>query len=757
MPSGNVRLMATSRLALMVASCGLSMSFAGVVQAQDAKPGASASETGLTEIVVTAQRREEPLQKTPIAITAFDEDALAKSNLFDAQALQQQAPGLEFGNQSFGAGPQVGIRGVSSVNVSVGGEQGVQFVKDGVVLGRPGNAAAQFYDLERVEVLRGPQGTLFGRNANAGVISIITARPENEFSASADGLYGNFNHVRLTGTLNLPLASNLAVRASGLYEDRDGYSTNLFNRKDAEDLTNWAGRISLKWDPTSDLEVLLIADTLSSKNHGGLFHHMSAILDAQGRPYVPAGGGSGIPVDYYVPTSTREVNFNVPELNRTKSTIYNATITWHGPIDVKSITGYGRNRFSALNDVDASNYDVAFINRVDRGKQFSQELQFLSNDSTSPLKWVAGLFYYQQDDTLNSPYQANPTVLLNVTGGVHQKSYAAYGQLSYNVTPELKLTAGLRYTEDHKHAFEYTTLQLLLPPEICGLVGIPGCVAPFADFKYKNKWHALTPRVAIDYQVTPDILVYASATRGYQAGGYNIGASQPAYDPEYIWAYEAGVKSRFFRDKLQVNLSAFHYDYKNLITSHFRFNGSAGFTVLDNAGAAKVDGAELEVTAIPVPRLRLSGSVAYLHARYTEYEAVNSQTCPVPDPSLPGCQPLDLSGNTLPRAPKWTLSGSASYDIPMGPGVLTLTVEDYWQASRAQFSYFNFPLTSQGPYHRTNVRARYAVGDWSIEAFGENLQNKRRLNNTYGDSSVETYGLYGAPRTYGVRAIVKFK
>ena len=746
-----------SRLASITLGAGIAAALPQTSVAQEVPSGQAAEPQGLREIVVTAQRREEALQSTPIAITAFDDDALAKSNLFDTQALQQQTPGLAFGNQSFGAGPQVGIRGVSSVNVSVGGEQGVQFVKDGVVLGRPGNAAAQFYDLERVEVLRGPQGTLFGRNANAGVISIITAKPTHELSGSIDLLYGNFDHVRATATVNLPLGETFAIRASGLYEDRDGFSTNLFNGKGAEDLTNKGGRISALWTPTSNLEIQFVADTLLSKNRGGLFHHLSGIFDAQGRPYVPAGGGSGIPVDYFVPTSTREVSYNVPELNRTKTTLYSATVTWHGPIDVKSITGYGRNRFSALNDVDASPYDVAFINRNDRGKQFSQELQFLSNDSGSPFKWVAGLFYYQQDDRLTSPYQANPTTVLDVTGAVHQKSYAAYGQVSYDVTDQLKLTAGLRYTEDHKRAFEFTTLKLLLPPDICSLVGIRGCVAPFADFKYRNKWHALTPRFAVDYQVAPDILLYASATRGYQAGGYNIGASQPAYDPEYVWSYEAGIKSRFFHDRLQLNLTAFHYDYKDLITSHFRFNGSAGFTVLDNAGAAKVDGVELEFAAIPVERLRISGSVAYLDARYTEYEAVNSQTCPVPDPSLPGCQPKDLSGNSLPRAPKWTASVMASYDIPIGPGMLTLAAEDYWQASRAQFSYFNFPLTSQGSYHRTNVRVRYSLDSWSIEAFGENLQNKRRLNNTYGDSSVETYGLYSAPRTYGVRAIVKFK
>lgn len=689
----------------------------GAAWAQDARPG---HEAQLEELVVTAQRSAESLQDVPLAVSAFGERELEEAHIYQAQDLQTRVPGLFYGK--FGStNAQIALRGVGNLNQSIGGEQGVAVIRDGVVLGRPGAAANQLFDVERIEVLRGPQGTLYGRNTTGGVINIITHAPElDDFSGAGDLLLASYRQVRVRGAVNLPVRDDLALRVSFLSDNRDGYGRNLFSGTDLNDEDFQAARVQLLYQPTERLEVRLIAEGFTQDTGGSRIGFG-----------IPQPGVTPTPAPF--PDDPRDNVRNHPEYSRNLGSSLVAVVRYDGgPVEITSTTAYVRTRFDALVDYDASEVPWSWIRRKDPGFQLSQELQFTSNDALDGrLRWVGGLFAFHEDVNTYATFQVNPSIFIEAHGRVKTDSIAAYGQGSFDISPALTATVGLRYTIDHKTGFEHN----LYTPT-------PG--APYAaEGHFKDTWRSFTPKFGLEYNVSDDVMLYASVTKGFQSGGYNISAIQGrGYDPESLWAYEAGAKGSFLERRLQINAAAFYYDYKDIISQN-RLPGYA-LTFIENAASATVKGLELEVAAAPTANVRLGVTAGYLDARYEKY---SSQ-----DPDR-GFTLFNLKGNRLPFAPKWNLAANAQWSVLVADGELTLRAEHRWQ-SRVYFSQFNVPIASQSPYGKTNLRATYAPmdGRWDVEVFVENLEDELTRSNILvqrGQAHATTW--YDAPRTIGVR------
>lgn len=713
--------MRTYRSLLLASSLLAAQAAATAALAQaPAAPAAGGAGNELGEIVVTAQRTAESLQNVPLAVSAFGEKDLEAAHIYQAQDLQAQVPGLFYGK--FGStNSQIALRGVGNLNQSIGGEQGVAVVRDGVVIGRPGAAANQIFDLERIEVLRGPQGTLYGRNTTGGVINMVTKAPSfSDVSAGGDLLFASYNQLRARATLNVPLSDTSAVRISALSDTRDGYGKNTLSGLDIGDEKYRAVRLQYATTLTDTLDLRIIADMFAQKTGGSRLGFG-----------IPQPGVTPVPQPF--PSNPRDNARDHPEYSDNEgngvAVILRNDFGW---ATLTSTTAFVRTRFDALVDYDASEVPWAWIRRKDMSDQVSQELQLTSDRSAdSRLKWVAGLFYFHEDVATYARFKVNPSIFIVGDGRVVTNSVAAYGQGSYDITPALTATVGLRYTIDHKTGFEHN---IITPTG-----GTP--TSPEAHFR--DRWPSFTPKFGLDYKLSDTVLLYGSVTKGFQSGGYNIGSLQGrGYDPESLWAYEAGVKSRFLENRLQLNLAGFYYDYKDIITQN-RQPGVA-LTFLENAAKARVQGIELEAIAAPTSRIRLTATLGYLDAKYSKYSTQD------PDRNF---TLFNLKGNRLPFSPEWSFNGTAQYTQPLSVGDLVFRAE-HRRLSRISFTSFNVPIASQEGYGKTNLRVSFKPTDgrWDAELFVENLEDKLTRSNVLvqrGQFHATTW--YDAPRTIGLR------
>ncbi|PZQ62234.1 MAG: hypothetical protein DI570_11715, partial [Phenylobacterium zucineum] len=664
--------------------------------AAQASTGRATDSTELDEIVVTAQRTAESLQNVPLAVSAFGQKELEAAHIYQAQDLQAQVPGLFYGK--FGStNSQIALRGVGNLNQSIGGEQGVAVVKDGVVIGRPGAAANQIFDLERIEVLRGPQGTLYGRNTTGGVINMVTQAPTyGEFGGSGDLLFASYNQLRLRAAVNVPLSERSGLRLSVLSDTRDGYGKNTFNGLDIGDEKYRALRLQYGAELTDTLDLRIIGEMFAQKTGGSRLGFG-----------IPQPGVTPVPQPF--PSNPRDNARDNPEYSDNEgnsvAVILRNDFGW---ATLTSTTAFVRTRFDALVDYDASEVPWAWIRRKDMSDQVSQELQLTSDRSSdSRVKWVAGLFYFHEDVATYARFKVNPSIFIVGDGRVVTNSIAAYGQGSYDITPKLTVTVGLRYTIDHKTGFEHNLIT-------------SGGVTTDPEAHFADRWPSFTPKFGVDYQLSDAVLLYGSVTKGFQSGGYNIGSLQGrGYDPESLWAYEGGVKSRFLENRLQVNVAAFYYDYKDIITQN-RQPGVA-LTFLENAAKARVQGIEFETVAAPTSRIRLSLNIGYLDAKYSKYSTQD------PDRNF---TLFNLKGNRLPFSPEWSFSGTAQYTVPLSVGDLVLRAE-HRRLSTIHFTSFNVPIASQTGYGKTNLRILFtpSEGRWDGELFVENLEDKLTRSN----------------------------
>lgn len=715
----------------------------------------AADEGSLADIVVTAQRRKERSQEVPIALTAFTSQDIAQRRIENLADLNNLAPGLRITNADAAANPKIFIRGVGLNDFNATSSSGVGMYVDGVYIGSLLAQLAGFYDLQQVEVLRGPQGTLFGRNTTGGAINITTKQPTFDRTADFTLDYGRFNQVSATAGLGGTLIPGLvAYRVAGMVYRDDGHTENRYTGDRVNNNNRYAGRVSFLITPDANTDITISANRFW--NRGGarqpksrpLFPTTAAATGADG-VCAPGYYNSGQCTDAlgYAETNSDpfSINSNIQGMDKIDLWGVSGTINRKfGNLELVSITAYSDVKRSDLENTDASPLQMVEIDYISAQKQFTQELR-LQGD-TGRATWVLGGFYEHEivtNDTATDLLRAlrplfitpdNPTgaspansvgVFTNPTRQVTD-SYAVFGQLDYKLTDRLVLTGGLRYSADDKN-FHYVR-------------AAEGTVLFTVD--HDKTFADWSGRVGLRYTVNPDWNVYASFNRGYKSGGFFGGsADSPSqldpYQNETVNAYEIGSKMDLFGHHLRINASAFYYDYNNIQAFSLVERSGVTVQVLDNAASAKMYGGELEITATPVHNLNLSGSVSYLHANYGDYISLGAD---------------DYSGNRMPHAPRFSFTAGARYKIDLGDaGAITPRLDASYR-TRVYFDSTQRDRVSDGNAFLLDGEIAYALPGGNVElgVWAKNLTDHVYL---VGISPIDSLGVdlmsYAPPRTFG--------
>jgi iron complex outermembrane recepter protein len=735
------------RISLAAAVAMSAVSVVTPALAQDSADGKPVN-TGLGEIVVTAQKRAQNLQDVPISVTAFDGTAIREAGFTNSLSIGDQVPNLEI--KTFGGVPNIFIRGVGNNDFNASSIGPISIYRDDVVVASTGSQIFSLFDLERIEVVRGPQGTLFGKNTTGGAIQYFSKLPDGVLEGNARVGYGRFNLFEAEAAASLPLAEGLSLRVAGIVRRRDGEKFNLFTGDRVIDVDEAAARAILRWQPTSDTDIRLSVG-------GG--RDRSDYL--QNKPVGTINGADLFGYSDPFPDNPNLLNFNGQSRNHSDNVFVNLNIAHSfGDFTFKSISGFDKSEVDNRVDVDGGTKRVDEITFLTDAEQVTQEFQLAYDHG--PLNAIVGLYYFQEDldadsnaDLLGELTFAQGALPLITQASRKNRAYAIFGQATYAVLPTLRFTLGGRYTIDRVRATHRADL-------VSGFFdanipdGAPLALVPFAALR--DTFKSFTWRVAADLDITDDILAYASADRGFKAGGFNIGiitslAERTQVDPEYLTSYEIGLKTTLFDRRLRLNLSAFYYDYTDLqVLSVNRQAGSAVPTLgLDNAADATIKGIELEATAAPIRWLDLGLNFGILDAKYKNY--LSGAIDPVTG------NPRDFSGNRMPGAPKFTLSAFAQVTVPVG------RFETRW---RAEYSYtgkkfYNNAqddLISSGEgYGLLNLRFAFADPDqgWELAAWGRNVTGKAYIvdaTDTSGFGFVPRY--FGERATYGAEFIFKF-
>lgn len=728
------------------------LALAGAAIAQTIEPVAvSAPEVSADEsIVVTAQRRKENVQKVPLAVSALAGDRLDEQGIVGFDDLGTRVPSLRFGSGVTGGEHVITLRGLSSQNTTSGGDSPVAYSVDGVYMARSTAVDPEFFDIARIEVLRGPQGTLYGRNSIGGSVNVITNRPDADLAAYADVLVGSYDARTIRGWANLPLtgedsALQIFARITGVYSERDAFQKNdsplrsATRNGDAQDFHLLRGQLLFRF--SEDVELLLSA----SKNANGA--PVATKLAWGNAPLINQGRFAG---QVYDP-DPRRTSSGWPETFDQTGELYSATLDWDmGGVTLTSITAYTEGSWFQTNDADSTSLDIAHLNywTMD-SEQFSQEIR-LASDNDGPFQWIVGGFYFNEkvnqgfeyvDTGLNAPFGTG--FVFTNGGDIETTSWAAFAQVDYDFAKSsvgipLTLTAGIRYTTDEKKVDDFLNYHI---PDFS-----------FTLFQSKSvdpSWSKTTGKLGLAYQASPDLMLYASVATGYLAGGELVGNFPVIYDPETVTSYEAGVKSTFGGGAVVLNAAVYHSDIEDMQVFVQDITGSR----IDNAGKAHVTGLEVEAVVFVTDALRVNAALSLMEAEYDEYVTIDNRI---------GVQ-ADFAGNRLVQTPKYTFALGAEYEIETSFGTIKPRADVFWSGDL----YF---LSANSVYDRQKAYALVDLGigwtdpdeKWSVSAFLRNagdvdvISNDGLQANTIGlGFGIDNFTYY-PPRTWGLRLGARF-
>jgi len=654
--------------------------FPTTVLAQDAAVAAATDTTAIDEapgadIVVTAERRTGSLQKTPIAITALPEAALRDLQITRTADLQRVTPSLSVAQGTVDPTTlTVFMRGAGqNAGTWVGYESAVGLYVDDLYFARLTGGNVDLADLERIEVLRGPQGTLYGRNTLVGAIKYITKKPSATPFGTFEAESGSYSLVRLKGTVSTPISDNWAALIGGTYYSRDGFSNApAFNDRQYGDREEYGGRAAINYIGSGPFEFYAQGFYTRARNDGsiGLATNPTTLVPASSDPYdylspIDGIGGSEI----YGGSVT--IGYDIGETAKIKS----ITGVIAGTQDILADTTAGR-----PTNTPTGPYQLGFdrLESDSQQTQISQELQILGDTFGGKVEYIAGLYYFREkghqdrQDFLLSLYNTLPQQVRMKTD-----SYAAFGQLTYKFSDALSVVGGLRYTDETKSVNGRTQAGLTAPTTY----------APIDGSRNAKAW---TPKAGINLQITPDIFAYASASRGFQAGGFNYlavvnaAAYQTGFDPQTVWAYEAGLKTTFLDRKGRLNLAVFRNDFSDIQTNVV-VNGSA---LTQNAGTARVQGVEAEFSLTPITGLTFFANGSYNDDKYLELDPASSAAA--------------ANAKFLPNVPHWQAAAGFSATVPVGIGDLKLGGDYSYQDSK-YLGGTNAPITLMPAYDLVNA------------------------------------------------------
>lgn len=743
------------RLMVMASASIWAMAGSGAAFAQP--PAPVAAQGGLEDIVVTAQRRSENLQSVPIAVTAVNARTLASAGITNTQALQAIVPGLVI-NQVGGASG-IYLRGVGTRVAFAGLEPSTATYQDDRYISGQTGSLFELMDVERVEVLKGSQGVLYGRNATSGAVRVITNDVGSALAGQIEAAYGNYDERELRGMINLPLSESFGVRVAAMVHKRDGFVENQFagGRRELNDKDVVMVRGKAKWELSPAVTARLTIDHMRQDDAAGLAVIVLPPLDLA-RSIVVGGGHTG--------TSPGEAFTarDAPQKQTTTAGEFRLDVD----LDFASlalISTYERNNSNYPFDYDGTEaIDTDVVETRGRIRAFSQEIQ-LASQNDGPIEWLLGANYFDSRHVSRTRVAISPVTVIT-TGGQqtgNTQAYAAYGQVTWHATDALALILGGRFTHEKKDVHT-----VVIP----NTINLPAAFLPYSDSLKENRFN---PKAVIQWDYAPGQMLYASFTQGFKSGGFNYPPTPPAsgedavpvLKPEILNSYEIGWKADLFDRRLRINSTLFYYDYKDLQVSQPRIlKSGAVTTVTDNAADATVKGFEAEFTFRPVPELTISGSGAYIDGKYKNYFA--SAPCfradivcnPTPS-TAPGLisVPFNADGHRLLRLPKFSGNISATFDPRIGDGHLPITIT-YAYKSNYYFDFIGGPLSrelKQPGYGLVSANISYVAPDdrFRISLYGNNLFNSHYLN-LRQSTGPAIIGTFGDPRTYGVRAQFTF-
>ena len=752
-----LRLLATSA-ALVMGVGAPGISFAQGASEESASPG-------VEQIVVTARRREESLQDVPVSVSAFSENRIDELQADDLSGLQYSVPNFYF-DEGDASNAVVYLRGIGQNDSLAFADAGVGIYVDDVFIARSQAAFLELFDVERVEVLRGPQGTLYGRNTIGGAVKFISREPTDETEVHLEAGIGDYNFRTLGARLSGPLVEGkLRGKAALSYIARDGYNDNLFTGDDDGDQDSLSARLGLYYDHSEALDFALTTDWRRERPD-----------TARSPKLVTPASGFGNPLDItslqsFTPTDDPfEVNTNGSTESDTDAMGTTLRATWRANDNWtwESITSYRTFDFDVKLDTDGTPLPMLDVFVEQEQSQFSQEVRF-NYDAGGALSLVGGVYYFDDDDETFSGVDNHSAALFGFPVTVfglatssmaitdqQTTSTAAFIDGTYRFNDRWSASLGARYTVEEKESSR--VFENFLDPTIFAArddvpflagVGTPGVsIANEADFD------AFTPKLSLSYQANDDVLLYGSAARGFKSGGFDGRAGSQAqfepFEPEFVWSYEAGVKSTLADGRLVANAAYFYNDYTDLQVTSFAADPVTGVfvTQFTNAAAATIQGLELELFAVPTDKLSLNASLGLMDAEYEEFDI------------LVGGVVTDVSDRPLVNTPDMTASLGATYTTPISAS---------WEASfHADANYRSEVATeisasdelTQDAYWLTNAYASlgHRDGSWLIKAGVRNL----------GDEAIQVQGFnlsefpglqsafFAAPRTYDLRVVYRY-
>jgi iron complex outermembrane receptor protein len=704
----------------------------------------------LEEIVVTATKVAQDIGSTPAAITAITADALGPGGIREVRDLALSVPNLSVGDQ-FGVN-RTFIRGIGMTSIDLGADGAVAFLQDGAMIPRPSHQLAGFYDLEQIEVLRGPQGTLYGRGATAGVVNMITRKPTEDLDGYLNYTIGNYSATTVEGALGGPIGGETVMgRISGKADKRDGYGRNLTTGKPVDNRNAQAVRGSLRFKPSDTLDMVLMADYFQEDDYNYAFHFLGTTVVPEDQLAHNLLGGRTI-FDYYADRGRKPNQRNIVSdqdpINERDGTAVSAIIDWDfaDGWNMKSITAWRDfNRF-LRDDLDGSDVDMFGQNNyIEESESWSQD--FTVAGTAANVDWLMGANYFSEK--MHGEVKVPLTNLGLVfglpadffndgnywqNGDVDVEAYGVFLQGRYSFTDAWALTLGARYNYEKREgtgSFIFDALGVNVPTD------------------REKSWDKVTPKVLLEYKTGNDGLAYLQFTQGFKSGVINIGSLNEVIDPEYVDAYEVGYKMPFAGDRASLRTAAFYYDYTDLQVG---FVNEQSVVETVNAASAEIMGVEVELFARFTEGLSGNLSATWLDATYTDFVTGDYRQ---------NFEQVDLSGNYLQNAPKYTLNGVLDYRRPVtATGAFVGRIEASYQ-DKVYFTEFNNSDAEQDAYGLLNLMAGYEGGDgkWSVMGWVRNATDEFIYSN-----NIITAPLYGSvrvgsllpPRTYGLTLSLNF-
>ncbi len=753
------------RLSLLSGATALAL-VATAATAQDAATAVENSSGGLEEIIVTAQKRAENLQTVPIAVSAVTGETVERLQAVSLQGLQGAVPSIQIG--SFSNTPNTAvfsIRGIGVIDPDPYAGNTVSIVVDGIPQYFSYGALLDLFDVDRVEILRGPQGTLFGANTTGGVVNVVTRQPTGEFGGKAEVTVGNWNRLDVKAAMDFPLIEDkLAGKVAVMHHSRDGWHTNIVDGTDMGSRDVTAIRGYLKFTPSSDFTATLIGEYSRTRNGSPIVVNgavpgealylppgpiAGAALPMYASPCLPAGQRCHAPKKYYSASSG--------EPDRSDMDNYRLTLTmdWSNTAvgDVTAITGYRHFTLHEATDQDGQPVFFHANRRRTEGWQFSQELR-TSVDLSDSINLLVGGSYMK---THYNHYQnyviefAAPGFRQYSTQNQDNWSGSLFAHTYIDLTDKLRLQGGLRYTHEKTDMVDgvFNFLNFTGPAIYSGDTPLGGF-----NVHGKKSWDKVGWKIGLDYQANDDLLLYGYYARGFKSGGFvgriTLAQDIGPFNPETVDTFEAGFKADWFDNHLRTNVSAFYTSYKDMQLAQIYFAPNEqgvlvnGNTIL-NAAKAEIKGVEFETEIVPFEGMKLNGALTYLDATYKSFDYTDIGTN--------GSKVLrDLSGFSLQNAPKWAGTAGATYEFALGAGKTVASVVYTYTGKKYNYSLLNTPRATVQPMHYVNANLEWSPDNerWTIGLWGRNLFDNRYINSVYDAPGVFGLVNYGPPREYGV-------